>query len=272
MATRSNQFLLKRSNIINKIPPLSGLTLGEIALNTADAKIFTSYTLGGGSPIGVREIGWDKFPTSGGTISGDTIIIGDIKVNNIKSVSDSDNSLIRFQNTPNSIDIIGDTLNPTYGQILIDSDNTSINIETQYIDFKVPNTGSISINLTNSGYTFPLVDGSPGQVLTTNGGGVLSFASPSNGSGGTITFNEIEIDFGNAPISSKNFNITNSLVTSGSSLIITTSNNVATDRVGNDWEFDLPFFSYKVNNGSFILSVVFNGLVVGKRKIKYSII
>lgn len=69
MSTRNNQFLLKRSNVIDKIPPLSGLTLGELALNTADAKLYTTYTLGG-SPIGVREIGWDKLSLSGGTITG----------------------------------------------------------------------------------------------------------------------------------------------------------------------------------------------------------
>jgi hypothetical protein len=77
--------------------------------------------------------------------------------------------------------MVGDTSTPTNAQILIDADNTGITLETQYLDFKVPNTGSLSINITNSGYTFPLVDGSAGQVLTTNGGGVLSFTSPSGG-------------------------------------------------------------------------------------------
>jgi hypothetical protein len=40
MANRSSTFLIKRSNVVNKIPAISGLTLGELALNTADAKLY----------------------------------------------------------------------------------------------------------------------------------------------------------------------------------------------------------------------------------------
>jgi hypothetical protein len=154
MTTRNNQLLLKRSNVINKVPPLSGLTLGEIALNTADAKLYTIYTLGG-APVGVRDIGWDKFPTSGGTINGDVTINGALSVNSIELsaiTSNIDNSIIKLSTTTtNSIDLIGDSSNPTSAQILIDADNTAITLETQYFDFKLPNTGSFSYNLTKSG-------------------------------------------------------------------------------------------------------------------------
>lgn len=78
MANRSNTFLLKRSNVVDKIPVLSGLTLGEVALNTADAKLYTLYTNGSVSPTEVREIGWNRLSISGGTLYGDLNVLGSI--------------------------------------------------------------------------------------------------------------------------------------------------------------------------------------------------
>lgn len=72
MATRNNTFILKRSNVVNKIPVLSGLTLGELALNTADAKLYTLYTGGLTGATEVREIGWNRLSISGGTLYGQT--------------------------------------------------------------------------------------------------------------------------------------------------------------------------------------------------------
>ncbi len=71
MATRNTTFLLKRSNVLSKIPPLSGLTMGELALNTADAKLYTLYSGGLTGATEVREIGWNRLSTeSGGTVNG----------------------------------------------------------------------------------------------------------------------------------------------------------------------------------------------------------
>ena len=44
MTNRRNTFLLKRSNIPGKIPLPNDLQLGELALNTADAILYTSGT------------------------------------------------------------------------------------------------------------------------------------------------------------------------------------------------------------------------------------
>jgi|LauGreDrversion4_2_1035121.scaffolds.fasta_scaffold00419_12 hypothetical protein len=79
MANRKTTFLLRRSNVIDKIPDLSGLTIGELALNTADAKLYTIYTSGTTGTTEVREIGWNRLSTiSGGTVSGDTIFISGV--------------------------------------------------------------------------------------------------------------------------------------------------------------------------------------------------
>lgn len=96
MAIRKNTFLLKRSNVLNKIPPLSGLTLGELALNTADAKLYSLYTGGLVSPTEVREIGWNRLSISGGTLYGPLLgstlgssgnCFTDLYVSNINSCS-----------------------------------------------------------------------------------------------------------------------------------------------------------------------------------------
>ena len=84
MATRNNTFILKRSNVVGKIPTLSGLTLGELALNTADAKLYTLYTGGLSGATEVREIGWDKLSITGNT-SGDCIT--NLFVSNLNSCS-----------------------------------------------------------------------------------------------------------------------------------------------------------------------------------------
>jgi predicted small secreted protein/putative NIF3 family GTP cyclohydrolase 1 type 2 len=78
MATRNNTFILKRSNVVNKIPILSGLTLGELALNTADAKLYSLYTGGLSGATEVRQIGWDRLSISGGTLYGNLDVLGSI--------------------------------------------------------------------------------------------------------------------------------------------------------------------------------------------------
>ena len=79
MANRNSTFLLKRSNIPNKIPNIGDLLLGELALNTADSKLYTSYTGGLSGATEIRQIGWDRLSTiSGGTVNGNVDIIGSI--------------------------------------------------------------------------------------------------------------------------------------------------------------------------------------------------
>lgn len=81
MANRKNTFLLKRSNVPNKIPNLVDLELGEIALNIADVKLYASYTGGLSGATEVRQIGWDRLSIiSGGTVNGDVTIASNFTV------------------------------------------------------------------------------------------------------------------------------------------------------------------------------------------------
>jgi hypothetical protein len=91
MATRDTKFLLKRSNVPGKIPPSSALTEGEIALNTADAILYTS-----GSTQGqVLPIGWDRVHRTGDTMTG-TLYVPTI-------------SASTYQNLPIDIRVTGGT-------------------------------------------------------------------------------------------------------------------------------------------------------------------
>lgn len=98
MANRSNTFLLKRSNVLGKIPVLSGLTLGELALNIADAKLYTLYTGGLTGATEVREIGWNRLSISGGTVTGNILVNGSVSATTfygngqyLTGISSSDN-------------------------------------------------------------------------------------------------------------------------------------------------------------------------------------
>lgn len=95
MANRENTLLIKRSNVLEKIPLLSNLTLGELALNTADAKLYSLYTSGATAPSEVRQIGWDRISRTGDTVFGDFVFSGDV------IVSDFTANTINFSSIPN---------------------------------------------------------------------------------------------------------------------------------------------------------------------------
>ena len=66
MAQRDTTFLLKRSNVVGKVPSAGSLLLGEIALNTADAILYTSGT----TANTILPIGWDRVARTGDTMTG----------------------------------------------------------------------------------------------------------------------------------------------------------------------------------------------------------
>jgi len=74
MGKRNNIFLLKRSNTPNKVPIVGDLLLGELALNTADAILYTS----GSTSNTIRPIGWDRISRNGDTMNGNLTVNGSI--------------------------------------------------------------------------------------------------------------------------------------------------------------------------------------------------
>ena len=70
MATRKNTFLLKRSNVAGNVPAAGQILLGELALNTADVKLYTSGT----TANSILPIGWDRVSRTGDTMTGTLIV------------------------------------------------------------------------------------------------------------------------------------------------------------------------------------------------------
>jgi hypothetical protein len=83
MAKRQNTFLIKRSNVPGKIPLLGDLQLGELALNTADVKLYTSGT----TENDIIQIGWDKINRTGDTVTGDFVFSGDIQTQTLHIIN-----------------------------------------------------------------------------------------------------------------------------------------------------------------------------------------
>ena len=91
MATRKNTFLLKRSNVAGNIPTAGQIQLGELALNTADVKLYASGT----TTNSILPIGWDRISRTGDTMSG-TLYVPTI-------------SATTYQNLPLDIRVTGGT-------------------------------------------------------------------------------------------------------------------------------------------------------------------
>ncbi len=109
MATRKNTFLVRRSNVAGNVPTAGQLLLGELALNTADVKLYTSGT----TTNSILPIGWDRISRTGDTMTG--------------SFSAPTISATTYYNLPNDLPSGGST-----GQILAKIDSTNYN--TEWID------------------------------------------------------------------------------------------------------------------------------------------
>ena len=168
MATRNTTFLLKRSNVLSKIPPLSGLTMGELALNTADAKLYTLYTGGLTGATEVREIGWNRLSTqSGGTVNGLTNFTNGLISNTISASTyynlpiDPDNYVTGGTFSTGTL-----TLNRQNGSVTITG--FSSGVDTYVTGFTYDNSNNLTISQ-NQGQSPLNVNISIMSGLTING-------------------------------------------------------------------------------------------------------
>lgn len=83
MAIRENTFLLKRSNVPGKVPLPGDVQLGEVALNTADVKLYASGT----TENDIVQIGWDRISRTGDTVTGDFVFNGDLSATTISATT-----------------------------------------------------------------------------------------------------------------------------------------------------------------------------------------
>lgn len=109
--------------------------------------------------------------------------------------------------------------------------------------------------------------GTPSSTTYLRGDGTWSTPS---GSSGSFSVTEVEIDFGSAPTRSKRITVTDAAISTSSKIMVSPSGNVATGRVGNDWEWDTINFSVVPGTGNFLLTGYASGRIKGKRKIYYT--
>jgi len=140
MANRQNTLLLKRSNVIGKIPPISGLTLGEMALNTADAKLYSLFTSGSVSPTEVRQIGWDRIARTGDTVTGNFNFFGDIKISGSSQPSGNALSVTGSTNLNGNLNITGNT--NQLGNLTLSGNASVYNLSAITLTFDTTYTGS----------------------------------------------------------------------------------------------------------------------------------
>ena len=204
---------LKRSSTASDTPSASDLEVGELAINTADAKLFTKHT-----DNSIKEISG----SGGGTIASQDANNVDIDGGSIDGVSIGTNSVVSEVHV-DGLKLSGSKLEGVTGNtnLTIDPAGTGdINLSAATINLGEINggatlqsagTGSLTIapssfsgsivmeDATNSnitltpggtgsvvldGLSYPQADGSNGHVLTTNGSGGLSFQPVSGGGGG----------------------------------------------------------------------------------------
>jgi len=103
MANRQATFLLKRSNVPGKIPPMSGLTIGELALNTADAILYTSGT----TSNSILPIGWDRIYRTGDTVTGNFVFNGGISATTLSATTISATTISATTFYGNGVNLTG---------------------------------------------------------------------------------------------------------------------------------------------------------------------
>lgn len=125
-------------------------------------------------------------------------------------------------------------------------------------DEGTPQGRAATLNFTGAGVTAS-VSGDTATVNITAGGGSFSMT-------------EIEIDFGTTPQWGKTFTVVDGTVSGASMIACWPSGNVATSRVGNDYEWDMVMYTALAGTGEFTLTAMaFPGPIVGKRKVYYAI-
>lgn len=139
MATRKNTFLLKRSNVAGNVPAAGQILLGELALNTADVKLYTSGT----TANSILPIGWDRVSRTGDTMTG-TLIVPTLSATTLTAlnISGTTNYVAKFTTNGTSL-----------GNSQIFDNGTNIGIGTTSPSEALHVNGNLLVQLSNSSTT-----------------------------------------------------------------------------------------------------------------------
>jgi len=221
MANRQNTLLIKRSNVIGKIPPLTGLTIGELALNTADAKLYTLYTSGTTGATEVKQIGWDRISRTGDTVYGDFNFYGNIQISGLTQPNGYTLSITGDTNLNGDLIVLSGVTASTFN---ISTTPTLNNLSTQILT-RNTTSGEVEYRDINSfGNNYTYVSGNSYSALTTDNviGVDSSISATTIYLPDSVSSGRLRYDIKDIGLNSFINNIT--ILSSGSDTIISTEN------------------------------------------------
>lgn len=146
---------------------------------------------------------------------------------------------------------------------------TGTNTGDQNLFSTIAVSGQSNVIADSASDTLTLVAGT--NVTITTNAATDTITISASGGGGSFAVSETEVDFGSGvPVRSKVFTITDAAINSAHKIMVTPSGNVATGRVGNDWEWDSIQSIARAGTGQFFLTCIASGRVKGKRKFHYT--
>jgi hypothetical protein len=141
----ANTIKMKQSAVASKVPLTTDLSLGELAINTNDGKLFLKKNVS--SVESIVEVSADKLPLTGGSLSGGLVVVQPSTTADGLRVTLSDSGA-----TGNAI-VVEDSANPDATPWLVDATGTVIhghttNITSQNAQSGVTNAVSGKLQMT----------------------------------------------------------------------------------------------------------------------------
>lgn len=264
--------------VLGRVSSIDLVGAGVVATVIGDV---ATLTIGGGSGVPTSRLINTTAPLAGGgDLTADRTLTTSMATNKLIGRATAGTGVMEEITLGTNLSFTGTTLNAAggasdglgpdgdKGDVTVGGTGTTLTIDNDAVSYAKMQNVSAASKLLGRGDSGA---GDPQEItLGTN----LSMSGTTlNAAGGAgASWTETEIDFGTSPAKDKTFVITDAGVSSSSKILIVPSGNVATGRVGDDWEWDGFTFSGKAATGQFTLTALAQpGPVVGKRKVFYSV-
>lgn len=199
----ANTIQLKRSAVASKVPLTTDLSLGELAINTYDGKVYIKKNNGSDSIV---EISGDKLPLTGGVMTG-VINANSNKITNLATptlttdaanasyVNSARDTRIALSTVTTKGDLILGTGASTVGRLGVGTDGCVLMADSSQA------SGAIWSTIPSS---LPTQTGNSGKYLTTNGTdaswSTVSASAAPGGSAGNVQYNVAGTSIGGSSV------------------------------------------------------------------------